>query len=203
MPPRVRSETGFSPSRHSCDGVAYVPAERALDLVERVPVFARDEDQPRSSQKDDRVEVVHRYSKHSDRWERLRRLGLRLASQAPDQPKRRSETPRRSHKLNQRASPELMAAVVRDYQAGISTPQLTVDYDLGKSSVLRILHESGVAMRRQGLNPIDVEAAAELYRAGQSLATVGRRFGCGPDNLRSALIARGVTIRPRRGWPYG
>ena len=147
--------------------------------------------------------MVHRYSKHTDHWERLRRLGLRLASQASDQPKRRSETPRRSHKLEQWASSDLMAAVVRDYQAGIPTTQLTGDYDLGKSSVLRILHEAGVAMRRQGLDPAHVEAAAELYRAGQSLATVGRQIGCGPDNLRKALITHGVIIRPRRGWSYG
>jgi hypothetical protein len=36
----------------------------------------------------DLVEVVHRYSKHSDHWERLRRLRLRLASQVSDQGKR-------------------------------------------------------------------------------------------------------------------
>jgi hypothetical protein len=93
-----------------------------------------------------------------------------------------------------------MAAVVRDYQAGISTTQLTGDYDLGKSSMLRILHEAWVAMRRQGLAPGEVEAAAELYRAGQSLATVGRQFGCGPNHVRRELAKFGVNIRPRQGW---
>ena len=48
-------------------------------------------------------------------------------------------------------------ALVEDYLNGIPTTQLTTKYSLGKGSVLQILEDAGVPMRRQGLNEAEVE----------------------------------------------
>lgn len=149
------------------------------------------------------VELVTRYSKPGHPWDQLRRLQAKLPAQASERGQRAKSDVSRPHKLERWLTPELVEQVVRDYQAGISSSQLTLNYQLGKSSVLRILHDAGVRMRKQGFDPVHLEAAATAYRAGESLATIARRYDCGPDNLRRALVAHGVMIRRRRGWDYG
>src|SRR5690606_40408638 len=53
--------------------------------------------------------------------------------------------------LSRRLDNATMAELVRKYEAGIGTPQLCREYKLSKYSVLKVLHEAGVAMRRQTL----------------------------------------------------
>lgn len=53
------------------------------------------------------------------------------------------------HKLRQRLSKDLQHQLVRDYQTGATSTELRARYILGKGSVLKILSEAGVEMRRR------------------------------------------------------
>lgn len=72
----------------------------------------------------------------------------KLPDQASDQQQRPTAAPPRPHKLEHWLTPELAEQVIQDYQAGISSSKLTLKYQLGKSTVLRILHEAGVQLRK-------------------------------------------------------
>ena len=65
--------------------------------------------------------------------------------------------------LHFRLSKEQRAALVDGYAAGVPTTQLANDYGLAKGTVLRLLEEAGVSMRRQGLSDEMAERAKLLY----------------------------------------
>jgi hypothetical protein len=143
------------------------------------------------------VEVVQRYSKHDLTAVGLDRLAAKLARSGPRP--QAIAAPRQRHKLQQRADRiQLAAHVVADYQAGIPTTQLTVKYDLGKSSVLRFLREAGVVMRQRSLTETEVTEAIRLYAAGLSVAAVGGALNLNPSTIWRTLTACGVTMRPAR-----
>jgi transposase-like protein len=104
-----------------------------------------------------------------------------------------------THRLDRRLSAETIAELVQAYQDGASTPQLRQRYELGQSSVIKLLHEHGVVMRNQGLADEDLSIAAELYRGGETLAELGQRFGVSPNAVRRALVSAGVVMRARGG----
>lgn len=146
------------------------------------------------------MELVARYSKTGHPWEQLRRLVAKLPDQASDQQQHPTAAPPRPHKLERWLTAELAEQVVGDYRAGVSSSELTLKYQLGKSTVLRILRKADVRMRKQGFDERHLQEAAAAYERGKSLATIARRYGCGPEAVRKALVGSGVTIRARRGW---
>ncbi len=72
-------------------------------------------------------------------------------------------------------------------------------YNLGKGTVLRLLREHDVQLRRQRMTPAEVEQAAQLYGQGLSIAAVGAKLGYGEGTIWRALKHAGV---PRRD-PHG
>jgi len=140
---------------------------------------------------------VQRYSKHDLTGVGLDRLVAALAGGV-----RRSTSVTRCqplrHKLEQRLDASVAAEVVADYEAGMPTTQLTGKYGLGKSSVLRLLRDADVKMRRQPLSEPEVNEAVRLYASGLSVAGVGLRLVANPSTVWRALRARGVTLRPPR-----
>jgi transposase-like protein len=144
------------------------------------------------------VELMKRYSKPEHQGRRLRRM-VGLAEKSVKTPARTRERFVQMHRVDRRLSAETIAELVQMYRDGASTTQLRKRYDLSQGSVIKILHEHGVAMRRQGLADGDVPAAAELYRGGATLVQLGERFGVSPNAVRRALASSGVVIRPRRG----
>jgi len=144
------------------------------------------------------VELVHRYSKQDLTGVGLDRLAKALASnEARQQP---TSPPRQRYKLQQRTGlADLTAQLVADYQAGVSTTELTRRYDLGKSSVLRLLHDGGVAMRKQPLSEIQIVEAVRLYEAGMSTSRIAAMLGLNQSTVWRTLTARGVVMRSRPG----
>lgn len=143
------------------------------------------------------VEVVQRYSKHDLTGVGLDRLAAKL-EQSGTRPQPRA-APRQRHKLQHRADrTQLAAYVVADYQAGVPTTQLTVKYDLGKSSVLRFLREADVAMRKQPLTTTEVAEATRLYAAGLSVTAIGAALNLNPSTIWRTLTTRGVAMRQSR-----
>jgi hypothetical protein len=107
--------------------------------------------------------------------------------------------PRPSFKLAQRLAPAVIDQIVLDYQDGRTTNELVVQYGISHGSVVKVLHQGGVAMRNQGLRPEQIEQAAELYREGMSVARVGKLFDVDGTTAWTALQKAGVVMRPRRG----
>ena len=140
------------------------------------------------------VALAYRYSSRTDLSRRLVPLA-ELAGQAPSTaPKQPHAPPRRLHF---RLTDAVRQALVEDYLNGIPTTQPTTKYSLGKGSVLQILEDAGVPMRRQGLNEAEVDEAVRLYESGMSLARVATQLGSEPTTVGRALHARGVRLRPR------
>lgn len=98
-------------------------------------------------------------------------------------------------KLEQRLDPETVARLVADYEAGVPTTQLTSQYRLGKSSVLRLLAEAGVVMRKQPMTPEQIDKAVALYEGGLAHRQVAAQLGLDRTTVWQALKAHGVVFR--------
>jgi hypothetical protein len=99
--------------------------------------------------------------------------------------------------LHFRLTLEQRAALVADYETGLPTTELTTRYGLAKGTVLRLLEEAGVSLRRQGLSQDVAEQARLLYESGLSLAGVGERLGQAPTSVSRVLKKMGVHLRAR------
>jgi len=93
-------------------------------------------------------------------------------------------------------SPETIAALVVDYGAGVSSTDLQAKYSLSKGSVLRLLGESGVKMRRRGLTEAQLEVVVGRYRAGLTIREVAAELGLPKTTVQNALERSDVEMRP-------
>jgi len=71
------------------------------------------------------------------------------------------------------------------------------EYGISKASVLKLLADAGVPMRRQPLTAAQVTEAVDLYQAGLSLAKVSELLTLPHESVRRALIDAGVRMRSR------
>jgi len=151
-------------------------------------------------------EVVVRYSRSSDLLGRLQRVRDQVRSLHSVQRDDSAYTP---YRLLQRLDAATKAGLVRDYEAGTPTTQLTKSYGLSKASVLKLLQDAGVSLRRQGLDDEQTAQAIRLYESGLSLARVGEQVGFGPSSVANALrllasaCAAGTTGCRSSGRPRG
>jgi len=102
------------------------------------------------------------------------------------------------HRLRRGEVEQLIAA----YVTGASVGELVARFKVNRTTVLAHLKRNGVPRRATGpkLGDEDVAEAADLYRAGLSLAAIGGRFRVDPATVGKALRRADVQIRPRRGW---
>jgi hypothetical protein len=107
---------------------------------------------------------------------------------------------RRRPKLKDRLDEATIAAIVEAYESGTPTTVMTERYQLGKGTILKLLREQGVVLRNPRFAPERIPEATQLYKDGWSLARLGERYGCDATVVRRALLAAGVTLRPRPGW---
>lgn len=98
-----------------------------------------------------------------------------------------------------RLTPSERALVVKRYEAGETSIALAGEYGVAKSTILSILREANVVVRRQPLTPEQVSEAAVLYESGLSLSQVAAQMFLKQDTIRLALKAHGVTLRPATG----
>lgn len=82
---------------------------------------------------------------------------------------------------------------------GATTSELCVEYGLSKTGLLNHLHERGVQLRRQPLNPEQVEEASRLYQHGFSIAAIANYLDTSYNNVRQNFERIGVERRPRGG----
>lgn len=79
------------------------------------------------------------------------------------------------------------------------TPALCAEFGLSRASVLRLLREHGVELRRRPLSDGQVAVAAEMYASGLPIATIAARLHTSYNNIRQRLIKAGIQLRPRGG----
>lgn len=106
-----------------------------------------------------------------------------------------STVPRRWSRL----SPSARAEVVARYEAGEPSTSLAVAFGVAKSTILGVLRDGNVVMRRQPLTSEQVDRARELYESGGSLSQVATALSLKQDTIRLALKAAGVALRPATG----
>ncbi len=76
-----------------------------------------------------------------------------------------------------RLSPAQQAEVVRRYADGSETStSLAAECKVAKSTILRILRENSVVVRRQPLSGTQVTEAKRLYKSGLSLSEVAEQM---------------------------
>lgn len=132
----------------------------------------------------------------------LRRSGLITPDGRPvHQPNRADDeiTPGQPFKLNQRLKPAIVAEIVARYQAGETSTAVAAAYGLSKGSVIRLLRDAGVPIRRQGLTDDQTTEAAHLYESGLSLARIGEHFDVDHGTVWRALKNQGVKMRDGHG----
>lgn len=81
------------------------------------------------------------------------------------------------------------------YESGAITTQLARDYGVAKSTIIGILWDKNVVVRRQPLTPEQVSEAAHFYEDGLSLSQVATQLGVNQETMRVAIIKAGVALR--------
>ena len=142
--------------------------------------------------------LMRRYSNPVYQGERLHQL-VELAEQSANMQVNRPAPLPKLRRIDRRLSAEMIAELVQAYRDGVATPELRQRYDLSQGSIIKILHEHGVAMRRQGLTEHDTATAAKLYRSGATLAQIGEQFDVSYSAVRRALVSVGVVMRTPGG----
>lgn len=111
---------------------------------------------------------------------------------------------RRAKQVQRRLTSDGVAELVQRYQAGETADLLAAAFQIHRTTVTGHLKRNGIQRRgggRRVLAADDVQVAAELYEAGQSLARIGRQFDVHHTTVATELRQAGVKIRPRPGWP--
>lgn len=104
------------------------------------------------------------------------------------------------HKIEQRLSAEILYRLAMDHQTGDTTPVLAKRYGISTTAVKRLLHQRGVPLRRyHHLTEQEVAQAAQLYRAGWSLAKLGHKLEADDETIQQRLKEAGVVMRRQGG----
>ena len=142
------------------------------------------------------MEVLGRYSNHSDQGERIDRvLQIPLSELiAPNSKPQRHVHPR----LQAGELDELAEA----YLAGATLSELSDRFRKHRTTISTDLDRRGVARRYRMVEGDRLHQAIQGYQDGKSVATIGKELGIAGDTVRKALNNAGVKLRPRRGWEY-
>jgi DNA-binding CsgD family transcriptional regulator len=138
------------------------------------------------------VEVLRRYSNMP-----LPQKVTRLAQAAESaQPIERPCPTGRIHRVSQRLDQAAIEQLLQDYRDGLPSLELGRKYQLGKSTVLGLLRQHQVAVRRTPpLTVAQLDQAASWYAAGDSLKQIGERLQRDAETIRTALKRSGVVLR--------
>ena len=102
-------------------------------------------------------------------------------------------------RLRRRLAGSVVEEIVRRYNDGATTPQLSKEYGISKGGLLGLLRRKGVQLRRQPLADDIVAEATRLYVDGMAIAKVAERLGVPRETMRRSLVDAGVAMRPRGG----
>ena len=106
--------------------------------------------------------------------------------------------PERGFKTNVDSIPIRSLGLATEYVQGQSVTQLSRSWKIHRTTVMDHLERNDIPRRPHRRKMIDtqVEQAAERYRAGESLAMLGKRYDVDPQTVSRELKNIGVRIRP-------
>lgn len=93
-------------------------------------------------------------------------------------------------------TPELVAMLREEYEAGMTARELATKYRLDRAAVMRRLRAVGTKIRREGLTPNQTAKAAALYESGLTLAEVSATFEVSAGTVGRYLKREGICLRP-------
>lgn len=105
----------------------------------------------------------------------------------------------RSWLIRRRLSDGRVAELVALYRSGVGTPALSKRFGISKPSVLELLHDHGVRMRRQPLTMTQRARAVQLYKEGLAIKPIAAELDSSFGAVHRVLKAEGVPLRPRPG----
>lgn len=85
------------------------------------------------------------------------------------------------------------------YRNRLPVKELAREYGVRRQTVTAVLRRHGVPFHPVGLSPVKVQAAAQLYRDGWSLAKLGEKFAVDGMTVRRYLLLEGVVMRSANG----
>ena len=98
--------------------------------------------------------------------------------------------------LRRRLGARKIKELVRRYEAGEYTTDLSREYGISKAGLLDLLRGEGVSIRKQPMTEGDIDRAVELYESGLTIKQVVEQIGYSNGPIRNALHVRGVRMRP-------
>ena len=105
-------------------------------------------------------------------------------------------------KSQTRLTPELRAALVADYEAGMPVRTIAAKYAVHRGTVPTLVTKEGARLRRPGLSRTGRARAASLYVEGLTLREVAERLGVDEKTARNAVVEEGHLIRARGRRPH-
>ena len=84
---------------------------------------------------------------------------------------------KRSHKIKYRLTEDEIQAVLRRYEAGEASATVGKAFGISKTTVISILNEHGIAIRKLGLTDKQKQQATRLRQSGLTLNEVARQIG--------------------------
>ncbi|MDU0367628.1 helix-turn-helix domain-containing protein [Microbacterium sp. KSW4-17] len=130
--------------------------------------------------------------------EKLQKLA-ELAAVVPADSTADQDDTSRSWLIRRRLADKQVAELVELYRSGVGTPALCEQFGISKPSVLELLHERGVQMRRQPLTKAQRVLAVQLYEDGLAIKPIAAKLGSSFGAVHRVLKAEGVRLRPRPG----
>ncbi|MGO9456071.1 MAG: hypothetical protein ACLP62_03335 [Acidimicrobiales bacterium] len=140
------------------------------------------------------MEVLGRYSNHSDQGGRLDRI-LKLAPEELERPKTRT-LKRICRQLDEQEVADLVAC----YSAGVLLDDLASTFQVNQTTIQKYVRAHGLPRRSAMVEQRQLDEVVQLYGAGRSVDFIAARLGIGATTVRRALVKAKVTIR-RRGRP--
>ncbi len=87
----------------------------------------------------------------------------------------------RNGRLFYRLSPDTITAVVDDYASGLSGDTVATKYAVSRSTVFRLVHAAGVAVRYERLSERDKRVIVELRASGTPIIGIAERIQRSPS----------------------
>ena len=92
--------------------------------------------------------------------------------------------------------------IVELYRAGYPTPRIAAEMSCTVTTVIRILKNNGVEIRKQKcrFSENEIEEFAELYKNGSTCVQIAEKYCCTPVTIASYL--RNLGIKPSSNRPH-
>ena len=84
--------------------------------------------------------------------------------------------------------------IIKEYEAGMSTPKLGVKYGINASTLTVILKKKGVKIR-SWKKDLPVKDIISDYQSGMSTFQLGEKYGVNYNTINARLRANGVALR--------